>query len=483
MLSRAALAAPPQRILLVNADATLVEAARAGFAAERGVEVGVIDDDELAAQDDAGRIKRLRMLGLQRAAAIVAGMAPAGDGALLYVIDASADRVLAKRAAPASPLSAATAAAWVLSIKTLRQAALPAPSVRQSRARVERPRTAATSRPRSFAAARGAREGLRAESLNAAEVEAERPAPETAEPSPLAAAGVPRVEQRLPVGGASVPPGDPGFGAIDPQPGRDARAMAVGRDSQLGEPRGDAVQLSAAGPAPLAEGPAVERAGQDPGLLPPPEAAVAPEAVAPRESLDPRPPGNAAVSPRDTPRTQPASETPGLAARSSLDVALTVGALRDWQRLDPRFGIAAMGWPGSQRWGFGLHVHTGPGVSVESRRASARLFDATLGLAGLLRSSAQADWRLSGALGPLVRLTRVRGALAGSAPLDVMRVTLEVGAELRADWRLPQLFIGVWAYAGLALQRQRYWLNDERLFESAPWRIAAGVALGLPIVL
>lgn len=110
-------------ILLVNADPQLSHAARAAFSSS--AELHIAQDGRLQAiRESDAQSERARELARTEDADIVAWW----TGSELHTYDARTDRLLGTRRAPSLPVSSASAAALVLSIKALLQAELGQPA-------------------------------------------------------------------------------------------------------------------------------------------------------------------------------------------------------------------------------------------------------------------------------------------------------------------------------------------------------------------
>jgi hypothetical protein len=149
---------------------------------------------------------------------------------------------------------------------------------------------------------------------------------------------------------------------------------------------------------------------------------------------------------------------------------------------EARFGVFTELWPAASAFGVGLGFGAGSGFRMPGPDLNARVIEPSLGLSALLRAHISSAWIASASLGPALLFALLRGELAtDDTKLEVTRVTPQVQAALRLEWRaLDPLIIGIWGQAGLSLVVQRYWVGEQLALESRSLTLAAGVAGGVP---
>ena len=167
---------------------------------------------------------------------------------------------------------------------------------------------------------------------------------------------------------------------------------------------------------------------------------------------------------------------------STVTLALIAGLSRREQFPEVRFGLVAQWWPGRGPLGLALHAEGGPVSSQDRLRAHVRRLEAGVRAAASVRVRLGNRFWLAAEAGPGLHGLRLWGTLQAvrGVPVDVTRLVPALGAGLRGDWLIaPALSLGLWVDAGWLLRVQRYYVDGERVLETARLRAGVGLSLGL----
>jgi hypothetical protein len=417
--------AAPVRIVLVSDDAELRRAARTALSA---VSTLIVVDDLARASGEEIDPAWLWARGRAERASWLFWLRRESGKGELRAYDVQNRRVLGTRRVDAVPLDAVTAAALVLSIKTMAQ------ELARSAERQVRPR----------------------EPVTPAAV-----APTVVAPPAVAAGEQPLSAAELPVEAAAERPLSAAAAAVK-------QGQRIATTARLSEAE------SAAGEQPLSaasstEDPEAEGAAREAVDALRSEAGASAPAATPTALQ--ATPSSAAVR-VDAPTPAEPNVLPDGIADSSIDIRLSALAARIEQHAQLRLGLGATWWPRHGPLGVELHADAGTFVAIDAARA----WEGALAASALLRMPTQ-RWRFVLGVGPRVHVLRRWGALAGVG-FDTLRAMPGVGALLRLDFVITPTFqVGLWGYAGYLLAAQRYFVDGDRVYDSDRWRIGGGPAL------